>query len=109
MATGSSRWAAELFHECAKQVTGVEAAQVRQEDAVQRHVRWSGGAQSLVQRAPAAGANTARVVCAQGETPCGQRCRTRARAVLHGVVQLVAQLLGQGRSCAQILAVLMPA
>jgi hypothetical protein len=109
MATGSARWAAAILHACAKQVTGVEAAQGRQEDAVRRPLRGSGVAQSLLQRAPAAGANTDRGVCAQGETPCGQRCRTRARAVWHGVVQRVAQVLGQGRSCAQILAVLMPA
>ena len=109
METWSDRWASEIVHEFAKQVTGLEAAQVRKEEAVQRHFRWSGVAQSLVQRAPASGAKTERLVFAQGETTFGQRCRTIAREVLHGVVQLVAQLLGQGRSCAQILEVVMPA
>jgi hypothetical protein len=107
--TWSYRWASEIFHEFAKQVTGLEAAQVRKEEAVKRHFRLSCVAQSLVQRAPASGAKTERFAFAQGETTFGQRCRTVAREVLHGVVQLVEQLLGQGRSCEQILAVLMPA
>ena len=51
--TWSDRWASEIFHEFGTQVTGLEAAQVRKEEAVTRHVRWSGVAQSLVQRAPA--------------------------------------------------------
>jgi hypothetical protein len=37
--TWSDRWASEIFHEFGTQVTGVEAAQVRQEEAVTRHVR----------------------------------------------------------------------
>jgi hypothetical protein len=55
--TWSDRWASEIFHEVGKPVTGLEAAQVRQEDAVTRHFRWSCVAPSLVQRAPA-GAST---------------------------------------------------
>jgi hypothetical protein len=51
--TWSYRWASEIFHEFGKQVTGLEAAQVRQEEAVTRHFRLSGVAPSLVQRAPA--------------------------------------------------------
>ncbi len=35
--TWSYRWAAEIFHEFGKQVTGWEAAQVRKEEAVKRH------------------------------------------------------------------------
>src|SRR5215831_12466150 len=35
--TWSYRWASEIFHEFGKQVTGLEAAQVRQEEAVNRH------------------------------------------------------------------------
>jgi hypothetical protein len=33
METWSYRWASEIFHEFAKQVTGLEAAQVRREEA----------------------------------------------------------------------------
>src|ERR671936_1723383 len=50
--TWSYRWASEIFHEFAKQVTGLEAAQVRKEEAVTRHFRLSCVAQSLVQRTP---------------------------------------------------------
>jgi hypothetical protein len=37
--TWSYRWASEIFHEFGKQVTGLEAAQVRKEEAVTRHFR----------------------------------------------------------------------
>ena len=39
--TWSFRWAAEMFHEFSKQGTGLEAAQVRNEEAVNRHLRLS--------------------------------------------------------------------
>jgi hypothetical protein len=39
--TWSYRWASEILHEVAKQVTGLEAAQVRKEEAVKRHFRLS--------------------------------------------------------------------
>jgi hypothetical protein len=35
----SYRWAAEIFHEFAKQVPGLESAQVRKEEAFTRHFR----------------------------------------------------------------------
>jgi hypothetical protein len=37
--TWSFRWAAEVFHEFSKQGTGLEAAQVRNEEVVNRHLR----------------------------------------------------------------------
>jgi hypothetical protein len=107
--TWSYRWASEVFHEFAKQVTGLEAAQVRKEEAVTRHFRLSCVAQSLVQRAPASGAETERFAFAKGETTFGQRCRTIARDVMHGLLQFVAQLFGQGHSCEEILERLIPA
>ena len=107
--TWSYRWTSEIFHEFSKQVTGLEAAQVRKEEAVQRHFRLSCVAQSLVQRAPAAGADTERFAFAKGEPTFGQRCRAITREVLHGLLQFVAQLLAQGRSCEAILEMLMPA
>jgi hypothetical protein len=109
METWSSRWAAAILHAFAKQVTGLESAQVRKEEAVTRHFRLSGVAQTLVQRTSASGAETERLAFAQGETTVGQRVRTLARAALHGLLQLVEQLFAQGRSCAQVLEVLMPA
>jgi hypothetical protein len=38
----SDRWAAEIFHEFSKQVTGWEASQGRKEEAVTRHCRLRG-------------------------------------------------------------------
>jgi hypothetical protein len=45
--TWSYRWTSEVFHEFAKQVTGLESSQVRKEEAVKRHFRLSCVAQSL--------------------------------------------------------------
>jgi hypothetical protein len=50
--TWSYRWASEIFHAFGKQVTGLESAQLRKEEAVTRHFRLRGVAQSMVQRAP---------------------------------------------------------
>jgi hypothetical protein len=109
METWSYRWAAEIFHEFGQQVTGLEAAQGRKEEAVTRHFRLRGVAQALVQRGPASGSTADRFAFAQGEGTVGQRVRTRARDALHGLLKLVEPLLAQGRSCTQILEVLMPA
>jgi hypothetical protein len=99
----------EIFHEFSKQVTGLEAAQVRKEEAVKRHVRLRCVAQSLVQQASASGAETERFAFAKGAPTFGQRCRTIARDVMQGLLQFVAQLLKQGRSCEEILEMLIPA
>jgi hypothetical protein len=107
--TWSYRWAAEIFHEFGKQVCGLEAAQVRKEEAVKRHFRLSCVAQSLLQQAPASGSTTERFAFAQGDITIGQRVRTIARDALKNLLMLVEQLLAQGHSCAHILEVLMPA
>jgi hypothetical protein len=105
----SYRWAAEIFHEFGKQVTGLEAAQVRKEEAVKRHFRLSCVAQSLLQQTPASGSATERFAFAQGDITIGQRVRTIARDALQSLLKLVEQLLAQGHSCEHILEVLMPA
>ena len=107
--TWSYRWAAEIFHEFGKQVTGLEAAQVRKEEAVKRHFRLSCVAQSLLQQTPASGSATERFAFAQGDSTIGQRVRTIARDAWQNLLQLVEQLLAQGHSCEHILEVLMPA
>jgi len=107
--TWSYRWTAEIFHEFGKQVCGLEAAQVRKEEAVKRHFRLSCVAQSLLQQAPASGAETERFAFAQGTITIGQRVRTIAREALQSLLKLVEQLLAQGQSCEHILEVLMPA
>jgi hypothetical protein len=109
METWSYRWASEIFHEFTKQVTGLEAAQVRKEEAVKRHFRLSCVAPSLLQQAPASGAKTERFAFAQGEITVGQKVRAIARDALHSLLKLVEQLLAQGHSCEHILEVLMPA
>jgi len=107
--TWSYRWASEIFHEFAKQVTGLEAAQVRKEEAVKRHFRLSCVAQSLVQRAPVSGATSERFAFAKGEKTCGQRCYTIVREAWSGLLRLVASLLARGRKCEDILELLLPA
>jgi hypothetical protein len=107
--TWSYRWTAEIFHEFGKQVTGLEAAQVRKEEAVKRHFRLSCVAQSLLQQAPASGSETERFAFAQGTITIGQRVRTIARDALQSLLKLVEQLLAQGHSWEHILEVLMPA
>ena len=109
METWSDRWAAEVFHEFSTQVTGLEASQVRKEEAVKRHFRLSCVAQSLLQRAPASGMKSERVAFAQGKNTVGQRVQTIARDALHGLLQFVHQLFRQGHSCDHVLEVLMPA
>jgi hypothetical protein len=107
--TGRYRWAAEIFHEFGKQVTGLEAAQVRKEEAVKRHFRLRCVAQSLLQQAPASGSATERFAFAQGASTIGQRVRTIAREALQSLLKLVEQLLAPGHSCEHILEVFMPA
>ena len=107
--TWSYRWTSEIFHEFAKQVTGLEAAQVRKEEAVKHHFRLSCVAQSLLQQAPASGAETERFAFAQGVMTIGQKVRTIARDALKSLLKLIEQLLAQGHSCEHILEVLMPA
>jgi hypothetical protein len=107
--TWSYRWTSEIFHEFGKQVCGLEAAQVRKEEAVKRHFRLSCVAQSLLQQAPASGSETERFAFAQGATTIGQKVRTIARDALKSLLKLVEQLFAQGHNCEHILEVLMPA
>jgi hypothetical protein len=107
--TWSFRWSAELFHAFGKQGTGLEAAQVRTEEAVKRHLRLSCVAQSLLQRAPVVASSVEKFAFAQGQITVGQRCRVIAREVFHALLQVAQRLFTDGRSCAQVLEVLMPA
>jgi hypothetical protein len=107
--TWSYRWTSAIFHEFGKQVCGLEAAQGRKEEAVKRHCRLSCVAQSLLQQAPASGAETERFAFAQGAITIGQKVRTIARDALQSLLKLVEQLFAQGHSCEHILGILMPA
>jgi hypothetical protein len=107
--TWSFRWAAELFHEFSKQGTGLEAAQGRNAEAVNRHLRLSCLAQSLLQRAPAVASTSEKVEFAKGEITFGQRCRAIGREVFHSLLSVAKRLFADGYSCEQVAEVLMPA
>jgi len=107
--TWSYRWSSEIFHEFAKQVTGLEAAQVRKEEAVKRHFRLSCVAQSLLQRAPVSPSESERFAFAQGVSTVGQKIRAITREVLEGLLRFAAALLACGHKCEDILERLMPA
>ena len=109
METWSYRWASEIFHEFGKQVTGLEAAQVRKEEAVTRHFRLSCVAQSLLQRASTSPSASERFAFAQGAITIGQKARAIAREALEGLLWFAASLLARGHKCEQILEMLMPA
>lgn len=105
----SFRWAAELFHEFSKQGTGLEAAQVRNEEAVKRHLRLSCLAQSLLQRAPAVASKSEKFAFAEGEITFGQRCRAIGREVFHSLLSVAKRLFADGYSCEQVAELFMPA
>jgi hypothetical protein len=107
--TWSFRWAAEVFHEFSKQGTGLEAAQVRNEEAVKRHLRLSCLAQSLLQRTPTIASTSEQFAFAQGEMTFGQRCRTITREVFLSLLSFAQRLFAGGYSCAQVAEALMPA
>lgn len=106
--TWSYRWAAEIFHEFGKQVTGLESAQVRKEEAVNRHFRLSCVAQSLVQRAPAIASTSERFDFAQGEITVGQKCRAIGRESLRAVLELTKRQFAEGKSTDDVLGLLCP-
>jgi hypothetical protein len=107
--TWSYRWASEVFHEFGKQVCGLESAQVRKEEAVTRHFRLSCVAQSLVQRAPVAESKSERYAFAAGKKTYGQKCRAIYREALRSLLELCKRYFAEGKSCDEVLEVLMPA
>jgi hypothetical protein len=107
--TWSFRWAAEVFHEFSKQGTGLEAAQVRNEEAVNRHLRLSCLAQSLLQRTPTVASTSEQFAFAKGETTFGQRCHTITREVFSSLLSFAKRLFAGGYSCEQVMEALMPA
>jgi len=107
--TWSFRWAAEVFHEFSKQGTGLEAAQVRNEEAVKRHLRLSCLAQSLLQRTPTIASTSEQFAFAKGEQTFGQRCRAITREVFRSLLTFAQRLFASGYSCEQVTEALMPA
>jgi hypothetical protein len=107
--TWSFRWAAEVFHEFSKQGTGLEAAQVRNEEAVNRHLRLSCLAQSMLQRTPTIASTSESFAFAKGTITFGQRCRAITREVFSSLLSLAQRLFAGGYSCEQVTEALMPA
>lgn len=107
--TWSYRWSSEIFHEFGKQATGLESAQVRNEEAVKRHLRLSCVAQSLIQRLSVEESKSERFEFAKGKATLGQRCRKIAREVLHSMLELCKRWFTEGKSCDEVLDLLMPA
>ena len=101
--------ACEIFYEFCKQVAGFEAAQVRNQEAVKRHFRLSCVAQSLLQQAACEGKKSERFAFAKDEQTVGQRLYSLTREVYQQLLHLIEGLLAQGRSCQQVLEVIMPA
>ena len=107
--TWSYRWSSEIFHEFGKQVTGMESAQLREEEGVKRHFRLSCVAQSLIQRASVGESKSEKFQFAKGKATIGQRCRAIAREVLHSMLELSKRLFMEGKSTDNVLDMLMPA
>lgn len=108
LATWSDRWTSEVFHAFDKQGCGMEAAQVRKEEAVPRHCRLSCVAQSLRQRAPAVASTSERDAFAEGRTTIGQKCRAIGREVLRAMLVLCQRYFAEGKTCDHVLELLMP-
>jgi hypothetical protein len=107
--TWSSRWPAEVLHALDPHACGLEAAQGRQEEAVPRHCRLRGVAQSLGQRAPAVVATSERDAFAEGGMTFGQQCRTISREGLRAMLAWGQRSCAEGQTCAQGLEALRPA
>ena len=106
--TWSYRWPVEIFHEVAKQLTGLESAQLRKEEAVKRHFCLSCVAQSLLQDSPEAGAESERFRFAQGSQSIGQKLYNLTRESLQQLLGLAQNLFSIGRSTSDVLEMLMP-
>ena len=107
--TWSYRWSSEVFHEFVKQITGLESAQVRNEEAVKRHFRLSCVSQSLIQRVSVEESKSERYEFSNGKTTIGQRCRKIAREVLRSMLELSKRLFMEGKPTDEVLDMLMPA
>lgn len=107
--TWNFRWPCEVFHEFCKQVTGLEAAQVRNEQAVKRHLRLCCVAQSFLQRVTGSGGKSERFSFAKDTQTLGQKLYSLSREALAQILELARGLFANGQSPSHVLEVLMPA
>jgi hypothetical protein len=108
MQTWSYRWSCEVFHEVSKQHTGLESAQVRNQEAVNRHFRLTCVAQSILQRTACSGAQSERFQFAQGRQTVGQKLHTLTRQAFNDLLQFILTQFTQGQTSEQILQRLLP-
>jgi hypothetical protein len=93
ISTWSYRWPIEVFHEFCKQVAGLEAAQLRNEEAVKRHFCLSCLAQSLLQQAPACGQTSERLSFADDtQQTIGQKQYGLMREAFEPLLHLIKSL-----------------
>jgi hypothetical protein len=90
------RWAAAVLHECSKQGCGLEAAQGRNEEAVNRHLRLRGLAQSILQRTPTLASPSEQFAFAKGTITFGKRCRAITREVFSALLSVAQRLFAGG-------------
>ena len=107
--TWSYRWPCEVFHEFTKDICGLEAAQLRNEEAVKRHLCLSCLAHSFLQNAPLAGGKSERFSWAKNTPSIGQKLYGLSREAVQAMLQLAYSQFAQGRSVEQVLEVMMPA
>lgn len=107
--TWNYRWPCEIFHEFAKTICGLESAQLRNEDAVKRHICLSCIAQSFLQNSPVAGATSEKFSFASNTPSIGQKLYGLTREALSPLIQLCQSLFTQGKSVEQVVEVMMPA
>jgi hypothetical protein len=89
-------------------VAEFESAQVRNEEAVKRHFRLSCVAQSILGQATCEGKKSERFAFANEKQTVGQRLYSLTRELYQQLLHLVQGLFEQGRTCEQILEVIMP-
>jgi len=82
--------------------------EARQEEAGNRHVRLSGGAQSRGQRAAWSGGKSESFKVGEEKATVGQKVETIAREAMAGGLQLAQGLVAQGRTRDQVLEARMP-
>ena len=107
--TWNYRWSIEVFHEFSKQQTGLESAQLRNQEAVERHLRLSCVAQSILQRVSAPVSTSEKFEFANGKTTIGQKWRTITREIFRSLLLKISQFVKDGMSIDYMMEVLMPA
>ena len=79
----------DIRHHIGKQVCGLEAVQVRKEEAVKRHFRLSFVAQSLLQQSPAAESETEKFMFSHSAITIRHKVLTIALYSLQSLLKLV--------------------